>query len=153
MTSQEQTPDADGPDDRGSIGPFIAGAAIFGIVVIGIAVSTIFRSGDGLTDEGRVGQAVNAQNDALQRHAYADYLKVTCRALAAPEQNVIAAQDKSEAAHGNRYIDDVQNVVVKSDSASASVTYHYMKSENNKLTADVSFVKEDGSWRVCSQYQ
>jgi hypothetical protein len=27
-----------------------------------------------------------------------------------------------------------------------------MKSENNKLTADVSFVKEDGSWRVCSQY-
>jgi hypothetical protein len=140
-------------EDRGSIGPFIAGAVIFGIVVIGIAVSTFFRSGDGLTEEGRVGQSVIAQNDALQRHAYADYVASSCRAIIGPEQNVIAAQDKSEAARGNRYVDDVKDVKITGDAATAAVTYHYMKSEDTKLTADVSFVKEDGSWRVCSQYQ
>ncbi|CPW26561.1 hypothetical protein [Mycobacteroides abscessus] len=151
MTGQDEAPDG-GSEDRGSIGPFIAGAVIFGIVVIAIAVSTFFRSGDGLTPEGRVGRAVVAQNDALQRHAYADYLKATCRAIVTPEQNVLAAQDKSETAHGNRFVDDVKDVKISADTATASVTYHYMKSENNKLTADVSFVKEDGSWRVCSQY-
>ncbi|OAT70202.1 hypothetical protein AWB85_02165 [Mycobacteroides immunogenum] len=152
MTERDQPAGADDSEDRGSIGPFVAGAVIFGIVVIGIAVSTFFRSGDGLTDEGRVGQAVNAQNDALQRRAYADYLKATCRAVVAPEQNVIAAQDKSEAAHGNRFIDDVKDIKISADTATGSVTYHYTKSENDKLTAAVSFVKEDGSWRVCSQY-
>ncbi|MBB4855175.1 hypothetical protein HNP40_002576 [Mycobacteroides chelonae] len=149
MTPEDQ---ADS-EDRGSIGPFIAGAVIFGIVVIGIAVSAIFRSGDGLTEEGRVGKAVVAQNDALQRRAYADYVAYSCRAIVAPERNVIAAQDKSEASHGNRYVDDVKDVKIGGDTATATVTYHYMKSEDNKLTADVSFVKEDGSWRVCSQYQ
>lgn len=155
MTPEEQRPDPDelDPEDRGSIAPFIAGAVIFGIVVIGIALSVIFRSGDGLSEEGRVGRAVVAQNDALQRRAYAEYVANSCRAIVAPEQNLIAAQDKSEASRGNRYVDDVQNVVVTSDSATAQVTYHYMKSEDNKLTAAVSFAKEDGSWKVCTQYQ
>lgn len=150
MTADEQAADR---DDTGSPAPFIAGAAIFGIVVIGIAVSAFFRTGDGLTEEGRVGQSVVAQNDALQRRAYADYVANSCRAIVTPEKNVIAAQDKSEAAHGNRYVDDVKDVKISGDSATATVTYHYMKSEDNKLTADVSFVKEDGSWRVCGQYQ
>jgi hypothetical protein len=149
VTPDEQAADR---EDTGSPAPFIAGAAIFGIVVIGIAISTFFRTGDGLTEEGRVGQSVIAQNDALQRRTYADYVANTCRAIVAPEKNVIAAQEKSEASHGNRYVDDVKDVVVKSDSATATVTYHYMKSEDNKLTAAVSFVKEDGSWRLCSQY-
>ncbi|BAX99718.1 hypothetical protein MSTE_04424 [Mycobacteroides stephanolepidis] len=149
MTPEEQVES----EDRGSICPFIAGAVIFGIVVIGIAVSTFFRSGDGLTEEGRVGQSVIAQNDALQRRAYADYVAGSCRAIVSPEQNVIAAQDKSEAARGNRYVDDVKDVKITGDTATATVTYHYMKTEDTKLTADVSFVKEDGSWRVCSQYQ
>ncbi len=150
MTPDEQAADH---EDAGSPAPFIAGAAIFGIVVIGIAVSAFFRTGDGLTEEGRVGQSVVAQNDALQRRAYADYVANSCRAIVTPEKNVIAAQDKSEAAHGNRYVDDVKDVKISGDTAIATVTYHYMKSEDNKLTADVSFAKEDGSWRVCGQYQ
>ncbi|MUM15409.1 hypothetical protein FZI91_06265 [Mycobacterium sp. CBMA271] len=153
MTSDQQAPDAEDPEDRGSLGPFIAGAVIFAIVVIGISLSVIFRSDDGLTEEGRVGRTVVAQNDALQRRAYADYVANSCRAVVTPEQNLIAAQDKSEASRGNRYIDDVKDIKVSGDAATAKVTYHYMKSEDKKPTADVSFVKEDGSWRVCTQYQ
>ncbi|MBA0046230.1 nuclear transport factor 2 family protein [Mycobacterium sp. NPDC050853] len=149
MTPQEQASDS---EDGASIAPFIAGAVIFGIVVIGIAVSVIFRSSDGLTEEGRVGRAVVAQNDALQRRAYADYVANSCRAIVTPEQNLIAAQDKSEASRGNRYVDDVKDVKISGDAATAQVTYHYMKSEDNKLTAAATLTKEDGSWRVCTQY-
>ncbi|MGH3726535.1 MAG: nuclear transport factor 2 family protein [Mycobacterium sp.] len=151
--AEDSPPDDTPPEDTGSLAPFIAGAVIFGIVVIGIALSVIFRSDDGLTPEGRIGRTVVAQNDALQRRAYPEYVANSCRAIVVPEQDLIAAQGKSEASRGNRYVDDVKDIKISGDAATAQVRYHYTKSEDNKVTADVSFVKEDGSWRVCARYQ
>lgn len=145
-------PERRGPERAPTLTPFLAGAAVIAIVVIGIGLMALLRSGDGLTEEGRVGHAINGQNDALQRRAYTDYASYSCRAVAGTERDLLGTQEKSEAARGNRYIDNVEEIVVTGDAAEAKVTYHYTKANDDKRTAKVSLVREDGRWKVCSNY-
>lgn len=139
--------------ESGSVGPFVAAASIFAFVVIGIGALVWFRSGDGLTDQGRVGRAVNAQNDALQRKNYRDYSAYTCTAVRLPEDKFVAEQTDSERSHGNRFIDDVKDIAITGETASAKVTAHYANTPDNKQTTPVSFAREDGSWKVCTANQ
>jgi hypothetical protein len=97
-----------------------------------------------------VGRAAVGQNDALQRLNYADFRRYTCAALPGTEGDVLAAQRASVAKHGARYVDDVTNVAIDGDHAAATVVYHFATSSADKVNAPVNFVREDGSWKVCS---
>jgi hypothetical protein len=139
-------------EERGSMAPFAAAVAVFALVVIGIAVFAMNR-GDGLTEEQRVGRSAVGQNDALQRKSYADYQRFTCTAQQGREAEVIAAQENSVSKLGARYVDDVTDVKIDGDSATGTVTYHFEKDSNNKRTTPMTFVRQDGEWKVCAVYR
>ena len=140
-----------GDEPRGSLVPIGAAAAIFAVVVIVIAVLTL-TGGDGLTDEQRVALAAVGQNDALQRQDYADYQHYTCPEEQGTEAEVLGAQRGSSQQRGARYVDDVTDVKIDGERASATVTYHFEK-EPNKRTTPLAFARRDGQWTVCSAYR
>jgi hypothetical protein len=144
----ESDPDATGPDRR-TAAPFLAALAIISLVVIGIAVVNYF-SDDELTPEQQVVRAAVAQNDALQKENYADFAKNTCRAEQGTEAEVLADQRDSKDKQGRRLIDDVTDVVVDGERATAKVTYQFDKTPDTKTDVETSFVLEDGAWKVCS---
>jgi hypothetical protein len=129
--------------------PFLAALAIIVVVVIAIGLFNIFR-GDGLSEEQRVGRAAVGQNDALQRGNYADFRNHTCEAQQGSEAEVLARQRDSAAKRGDRFVDDVTNVVIDGDRATATVTYHFDKAPDTKTGVATTFVREDGAWKVCS---
>jgi hypothetical protein len=129
--------------------PFLAALAIIVVVVIAIGLFNIFR-GDGLSEEQRVGRAAVGQNDALQRGNYADFRNYTCEAQQGSEAEVLARQRDSAAKRGERFVDDVTNVVIDGDRATATVTYHFDKAPDTKTGVATTFVREDGAWKVCS---
>jgi hypothetical protein len=145
-------------EERGSLAPFIAAAAVFALVVVGVAVFTLTR-GDGLTEEQRVGRAAVGQNDALQRQNYADYQRYTCSAAQGTEPNMLGAQQESVRQHGARYVDDVTDVTIDGDRATATVKYHYEKDPNGsdvskrQASTPLTFARQDGQWKVCSAYR
>jgi hypothetical protein len=139
-------------DERGSLMPFVAAAAVFALVVVGVAVLTL-TSGDGLTEEQRVGRAAVGQNDALQRQNYGDYQRYTCVGEQGTEANIIGAQQESVRQHGDRYVDDVTAVTIDGDRATATVRYHYEKEPNGKGSTPLTFARQDGQWKVCSTYR
>ena len=51
---------------------------------------------------------------------------------------------------GARFVDDVTDVVIDGDRATATVTYHFDKAPDTKTGVDMTFVREDGAWKVCS---
>ena len=113
-----------------------------------------FVRGDRVPDDVLVGRAVVGQNDALQRSAYADFQRYTCATQQGTENQLLADQRQSVNARGARYVDDVKDVTVTGDRATATVVYHFEKSENsadsNKVSAAMTFVRENGDWKVCS---
>ena len=139
-------------EDRGSLVPFGAAVAVFALVVVGVAVFTLTR-GDGLTEEQRVGRAAVGQNDAQQRQNYADYQRYTCYAEQGTEANMLGAQQESVRQHGARYVDDVTDVTIDGDRATATVKYHYGKDPNGKDRTPLTFARQDGQWKVCSAYR
>lgn len=127
----------------------MAALVIIVLVVIGIWLVNAFE-GDELTDEQQIGRAAAAQNDALQREDYDDFRANTCRAEQGNESDVLERQRNSVAEQGARFIDGVTGVAVEGDRATATVTYHFDRSEDDKFQVPTTFVREDGAWKVCS---
>lgn len=139
-------------DETATPWPFIAALAIFALVVIGVLAYTLTR-GDGLSEEQRVGRAAVGQNDALQRLNYGDFRKFTCTAEQATEAAVIATQRDSAGKNGARFVDDVTDVKIDGDEATATVSYHFDKQPDSKRSSPLVFARQDGQWKVCSAYR
>jgi uncharacterized protein HemX len=137
-----------GPD-RPTIAPFLGALGVFVIVVIGIVAFNVFGSQQ-TTPGDQVAQAAVGQNDALQRQDYAAFQKYTCRAQQGTAADVLARQRDSVAKHGERYVDDVQTIRVDGEHATATVRYHFDKTKDSPFDADLTFVWEDGAWKVCT---
>lgn len=140
--------DSDAGEVR-SMTPFLAALAIFIVVVIVIVVWSV-TSGDGLSEEQRVGRAAVGQNDALQRGNYADFQAYTCAQFQGSEAELLSGQRDAMEKRGARYVDDVTAVTIDGDRATAIVIYHFDKLIDTTSGSEVSFVREEGSWKVCS---
>jgi hypothetical protein len=134
---------------RPTITPFLAALAIIVVVVIAIGLFNFFGSED-LPEDQQVARAAAGQNDALQRQNYADFRNYTCEAQQGAETDILARQRDSVAKRGKRFVDDVTNVVIDGDRATATVTYHFDKAPDTKTGIATTFVREDGAWKVCS---
>ena len=149
------SPDDDASDageascDRPTMAPFLGALAIIVIVVIAIWLFNVFQ-GDQTPEDQRVARAAVGQNDALQRENFADFGTYTCAAVHGSESDVIARQRDSVAKRGARFVDDVTDVKIDGDRATANVTYHFDKAPDQKTPVPMTFVREDGAWKVCS---
>jgi hypothetical protein len=137
------------PADSQTATPFLAALAIIVIVVIAIGLLNFFDD-DELPADRQVARAAVGQNDALQRQSYADFRGHTCRDQQASEAETLGGQRNSVAAHGERFVDDVTDVKIDGDRATAKVTYHFDKAPDTKTGVETTFVREDGAWKVCS---
>jgi hypothetical protein len=135
--------------DRPTMAPFLAALAIIVIVVIAIWLFNLFES-DRTPDDQLVGRAAVGQNDALQRSNFADFGSYTCEQERGSEADVLARQRDSATKRGARFVDDVTDVKIDGDSARATVTYHFDKAPDEKTPVPMTFVREDGAWKVCS---
>lgn len=135
--------------DAPTFAPFLGALAIIVLVVIAIVVFNVFGSHSAPEDQ-QVGRAAVGQNDALQRQSYPDFRTYTCHAQQGVDADIFARQRDSVQRHGQRFVDDVTNVVVDGDHATAKVTYHFEKVPDAKTGIDMTFVREDGAWKVCS---
>ena len=140
---------ADPAADRPTIAPFLGALAIIVLVVIAIGLFNMFGDDDVPPDQ-QVGRAAVGQNDAMQRQKYADFRTYTCRDQQGVEADVLARQRDSVAKRGERFVDDVTDVVIDGDHATAKVTYHFDKAPDTKIGVAMTFVREDGAWKVCS---
>lgn len=139
----------DGAGKKPSMLPFLAAFGVFLVVVIAIVVVSLTR-GDGLTEEQRVGAAAVAQNDALQRANYADFQRYTCADQHGEQAEVLTQQQDSVAAKGARFVDDVRDVVIAGETATATVVYHFDKTPDTPVEAPMTFAMQNGQWTVCS---
>ncbi len=135
--------------DRPTMAPFLGALTIIVLVVITIGLFNVFSSND-LPPDQQVGRAAVGQNDALQRANYADFRTYTCREQHGVEADILARQRDSVAKRGQRFVDDVADVVIDGDRATAKVTYHFDKAPDTKTGVAMTFVREDGAWKVCS---
>jgi hypothetical protein len=129
--------------------PFLGALAIIVIVGIAVLLVNLFR-GDRTPQDQRVGWAAVGQNDALQREDFSDFSGYTCGKMQGSEADVIARQRDSVAKRGARVVDDVTEVKIDGDRATATVTYHFDKAPDQKTPVPMTFVREDGAWKVCS---
>ena len=129
--------------------PFLAALAIIVLVVVAIGLVNFFGD-DELPADQQVARAAVAQNDALQRQDYTAFRSYTCRGSQASEADILAHQRDSVSRHGERFVDDVTDVVIDGDRATATVTYHFDKAPDTKTGVEMTFVREDGAWKVCS---
>jgi hypothetical protein len=136
-------------EDRPTFMPVAIAAAIV-VVALGAMWALRFFRSDEVPDDGLVGRVVVAQNDALQRENYADFRTYTCLAQQGAENQVLADQRQSKSAKGNRFVDDVKGFDVTGDRATATVVYHFEKTPDDKISAPMNFVMENGAWKVCS---
>ena len=142
-------PEGDSAADRPTMVPFLGALAIIVLVVIVIGLFNVFGRDD-VPEDQRVGRAAVGQNDALQRQNYADFRTYTCRDQQGVEADVLARQRDSVAKRGERFVDDVTDVAIEGDHATAKVTYHFDKAPDAKTGVATTFVREDGAWKVCS---
>jgi len=129
--------------------PFLGALAIIVVVVIAIGLFNFFGSED-IPEDQRVARAAVGQNDALQRQSYADFRTFTCRAQHEKEADILARQRDSVNKQGERFVDDVTDVAIDGDRATATVTYHFDKAPDTKTGVATTFVREDGTWKVCT---
>jgi hypothetical protein len=142
-------PEDDPVADRPTTAPFLGALAIIVLVVIAIVLFNIFGENDPPVDQ-QVGRAAVGQNDALQRQDYADFRTYTCRGQQGVEADILARQRDSVAKRGERFVDDVTDIVIDGDRATAKVTYHFGKTPDVKTGVATTFAREDGAWKVCS---
>lgn len=142
-------PTPDKSDDGASAAPILIA---IGIVVFVLIAMTIFRmiGSTNVSEDNAVGKAVVAQNDALQREDYPAFRAHTCAADQGAQADVITGQQKSKAARGSRFVQDVTDIKVDGDRASATVVYYFEKAKDDKVKAPSTFAKVDGDWKVCS---
>ena len=135
---------------RPTLAPFLGALGIFVLIVIAIVAFNVFGTQQ-TTPGDQVAKAAVGQNDALQRQDYAKFGTYTCRADLGTEASFLARQRDSVAKNGERYLDDVPTIRVDGDRASATVTYHFANTAEEKANTDLTFVREDGAWKVCSK--
>jgi hypothetical protein len=141
--------EADETDERSTMAQFLTALAIIVIVVIAIWLINVFE-GDRTPEDQRVGTAAVGQNDALQRGNFADFGTYTCEKVRGVEADVLARQRDSVAKRGARFVDDITDVKIDGDRATATVTYHFDEAPDEKTPVPMTFVREDGAWKVCS---
>ncbi|WP_094288994.1 lumazine-binding protein [Mycobacterium lehmannii] len=137
------------PGDRPTTAPFLIGLTIFVLVVIVIGLLNLFGGEQEPADQ-QVARAAVGQNDALQRQNYSDYRGYTCPEQAGTEAQVLAAQRDSVAQRGERFVDDVTEVAVAGDRATAKVTYHFDNAPDDKKVVEMVFIRDGDAWKVCS---
>ncbi len=137
------------PGDRPTAAPFMIALTIFVLVVIAIWLMNLFDDRTESADQ-QVARAAVGQNDALQRQNYSDFQGYTCPAHAGPEAEVLAAQRDSVAQRGERFVDDVTDVAIDGDRATAKVTYHFDNAPDDKRAVDMTFIRDGDAWKVCS---
>lgn len=135
---------------RPTLAPFLGALAIFVLIVIAIVLFNVLGTQQ-TTPGDQVAKAAVGQNDALQRQDYAKFADFTCRADLGDEASFLARQRDSVAKNGERYLDDVPTIRVDGDRASATVTYHFANTADQKSNTELTFVQEDGTWKVCSK--
>lgn len=127
---------------------------LIALTIVGLALAVVVGlracRGEEITSEAGIGRAIIGQNDALQREDYVAFQRFTCAAEQGSETAVLAGQRRSVQLRGARYVDDVRGFEVNTDRATATVVYHFEKSVDDKLTTEMTFVREDGNWKVCS---
>jgi hypothetical protein len=141
--------DPEDDSDRPTMAPFLGALAIIVLVVIAVGLFSMFGGGD-VPEDQKVGRAAVGQNDALQRQHYADFRTYTCRGQQGTEADFLARQRDSVTKGGERFVDDVTDVVIDGDRATAKVTYHFDEAPDTKTGVAMTFVREDGAWKVCS---
>ena len=129
--------------------PFLAAFAIVVVILIVIGLLNFFDDEEPPLNQ-QVARAAVGQNDALQRRSYADFRGYTCQTEQSNENDVLAQQHDSVGKHGERYVDDITDVVIDGDHATAKVTYHFDKAPDTKTGVETTFAHEDGAWKVCS---
>lgn len=129
--------------------PILIAAAIV-TLALGVMWGLSLFGSDDIPDSGQMGRAVVGQNDALQRENYADYRAFTCTAEQGTESQVLADQRQSKSAKGNRVVDDVKDFSITGDRATATVVYHFEKKSDDKISSPMTFIRENGGWKVCS---
>jgi len=151
MTGPDPEPDSqpDAEPERRTMAPFLGALAIIVLVVIGIVALNAVGD-DGPTPEQEVGRAAVAQNDALQRASYPDFVTYTCGEQHGTEPEVLAHQRDSVALRGERYVDGVADVRIDGDRATATVTYHFDNEPDTLVPTETRFVREGEAWKVCS---
>lgn len=137
-------------DDSGSsAAPFMIALGVVVLVLIAIGLISLFgREAD--MDQEQVIRATIGQNDALQRVDHDAYASYTC-----PEQTPDAAeltrrQHDSSTERGPRYVEDVVDVAVDGDKATAKAIYFFESNRDEKVDATIDYVRVDGQWKVCS---
>lgn len=138
-------------DERtgGSPLPFMVALGVVVLVLIGIGLNALLNS-DEQTDQDQVIRAAIGQNDALQRVDYKAYAGFTCPSLVGTADQLAARQKASVAAHGDRYVDGVNNIVVDGDRATATVVYFFGDDRSKKVDTATTFERHDGHWQVCT---
>ena len=149
MLAEPQGNTSDDSSSGSAIAPFLGALTIIVAVVIGIWLINVF-SGEELTDAQQIARAASGQNDALQRGSYPDYQAFTCPEQHGDESKVLSEHQDSVAERGDRYVDRVEGVDIEGDRATADVTYYFDGDREAKQTVEMSFVREDGTWKVCS---
>ena len=139
----------DPPVDRPTAWPFMAALVIIVLVVAAIGLLNLFGGEERPADQ-QVATAAVGQNDALQRQNYGDFRGYTCGALQGTEAEMLAAQRESAQKRGERFVDDVTDVRIDGDRATAKVTYHFDNAPDAKEDVEMTFVREGGAWKVCS---
>lgn len=137
------------PEHKASVMPIAIALGVVAVVLIVMVVSRLIK-GDDIPDVDQVGRSVVAQNDALQRENYPDFRRSTCAAQQGAESQVLDEQRKSKAAKGNRFVDDVKDITVSGERATATAVYHFEKSPDDKISTPMTFVRENDVWTVCS---
>lgn len=137
------------PEGSATATPILVAVGLAVLAVVAVIGLRALR-GDEVRAEAGVGRAVVGQNDALQREDYGDFRRFTCTGEQGSETAVLAAQRLSADAKGARFVDDVRAVTAEGDRASATVVYHFEKSADDKITTTMSFIRENGEWKVCS---
>ncbi len=140
---------AEPDENRSSATPFLAALAIVGIALIAFILVRLVQS-DVQPDEADIGRVTVGQNDALQREDYADFQSFTCVAQQGSESQVLADQRQSKADKGARIVDNVTRFAVTGDRATAEVVYHFERSTDAKVSVPMTFIRENGGWKVCS---
>jgi hypothetical protein len=137
-------------DDGASPMPILIALGVALLVLAVIGAVWLFNDNRPLSEDLKVGRAAVGQNDALQRGSYGDFRKYTCAAQQGVEAEVLDRQQKSKAAQGARYVDDITEVKIDGDRATGTVVYHFDHTPDNKLKVPMTFVRENGEWTVCS---
>ncbi len=137
-------------ENRATIAPMLIAVAVTAVALLVFFALRPAGGGGQLPDDAAVGRAVVGQNDALQRGSYADFRSFTCFAEQGIESQVLADQRQSSSAKGARYVDDVADISVTGDRATATVVYHFEKSKDDKISTPMTVIREDGTWKVCS---